>query len=132
MLRRLSRRRRGANALLLRGTEGEPVADPRRAPRIDVFVAGSCAPTLSSAAQEGVLTELPDAAARATTPPPRRATSSRCSAATQPVPGAAARGRWTCLRLRLAAMQRRAPGERRHDGERVHAWSAPARATPNC
>ena len=31
-------RRTGADAMLLRGTEGEPVADPRRLPRIDVFV----------------------------------------------------------------------------------------------
>jgi anthranilate phosphoribosyltransferase len=30
----------GADALLLRGTEGEPVADPRRAPQMDAFVAG--------------------------------------------------------------------------------------------
>jgi anthranilate phosphoribosyltransferase len=27
----------GANALLLRGTEGEPVADPRRTPQMDAF-----------------------------------------------------------------------------------------------
>ncbi|MDO9610653.1 MAG: DNA-binding protein YbiB [Serpentinimonas sp.] len=30
----------GANALLLRGTEGEPVADARRCPAMDAFVAG--------------------------------------------------------------------------------------------
>ena len=29
-----------ANAMLLRGTEGEPVADPRRLPRLDVFIGG--------------------------------------------------------------------------------------------
>ena len=49
----------GANAVLLRGTEGEPVADPRRAPRLDVFIGGQPRPDLSRAAHEGVLTELP-------------------------------------------------------------------------
>lgn len=49
----------GAHAVLLRGTEGEPVADPRRAPKLEVFVAGQARPELSRPAQEGVLTELP-------------------------------------------------------------------------
>ncbi len=49
----------GANAMLLRGTEGEPVADPRRLPRLDVFVRGVLRADLSAPAQEGVLTELP-------------------------------------------------------------------------
>ena len=48
-----------ANALLLRGTEGEPVADPRRAPKLDVFIDGRPRADLSRAAHEGVLTELP-------------------------------------------------------------------------
>ena len=48
-----------ANAILLRGTEGEPVADPRRLPRMDVFLQGELRADLSIAAQEGVLTELP-------------------------------------------------------------------------
>jgi anthranilate phosphoribosyltransferase len=48
-----------ANAMLLRGTEGEPVADPRRLPRLDVFVRGALRADLSVQAQEGVLTELP-------------------------------------------------------------------------
>jgi len=48
-----------ANALLLRGTEGEPVADPRRAPKLDVYVDGMLRPALSRPAHEGVLTELP-------------------------------------------------------------------------
>ncbi len=30
----------GSNAMLLRGTEGEPTADPRRTPRMDVFLNG--------------------------------------------------------------------------------------------
>jgi anthranilate phosphoribosyltransferase len=51
--------RSAANAVLLRGTEGEPVADPRRLPRLDVFVHGLLRPELSLAAHEGVLTELP-------------------------------------------------------------------------
>lgn len=48
-----------ANALLMRGTEGEPVADPRRSPKLDVFVDGVHDTALSSAAQDGVITELP-------------------------------------------------------------------------
>jgi anthranilate phosphoribosyltransferase len=48
-----------ANAMLLRGTEGEPVADSRRLPRLDVFLHGELRADLSAAAQEGVLTELP-------------------------------------------------------------------------
>lgn len=48
-----------AHALLMRGTEGEPVADPRRTPRMDVFIDGQPRPELGVAAREGVLTELP-------------------------------------------------------------------------
>ena len=48
-----------ANAVLLRGTEGEPVADPRRAPKLEVFIRGQLRGDLSRAAHEGVLTELP-------------------------------------------------------------------------
>jgi len=48
-----------ADAVLMRGTEGEPVADPRRAPRLDVYVDGTLRADLSRVAQEGVLTELP-------------------------------------------------------------------------
>jgi len=48
-----------ADALLMRGTEGEPVADPRRAPRLDVFVGGRARTDLSRPAHEGVLTGLP-------------------------------------------------------------------------
>lgn len=49
----------GVDAMLLRGTEGEAVADPRRQPRIDTWIGGqlrheSCVP-----AQDGVVTELP-------------------------------------------------------------------------
>ena len=43
----------------MRGTEGEPVADPRRLPRLDVFVRGAARADLSLPAQEGALTSLP-------------------------------------------------------------------------
>lgn len=48
------------NALLMRGTEGEPVADARRQPRFDVFLQGQREPGLCRAPQDGVLTALPD------------------------------------------------------------------------
>ena len=44
---------------LLRGTEGEPVADPRRQPRIDGWIDGVWRPELSLPAHEGVLAALP-------------------------------------------------------------------------
>ena len=47
-----------SNALLLRGTEGESVADPRRMPQMDAFVAGQ--PRLLQEAQSGTLAHLPD------------------------------------------------------------------------
>ena len=49
-----------ANALLMRGTEGEPVADPRRQPRFEVFIEGLRQEGLSRAPVDGVLTELPE------------------------------------------------------------------------
>ena len=51
--------RSGADAMLLRGTEGEPVADARRQPRVDTWLAGQLHPKLSLGAQDGVLGELP-------------------------------------------------------------------------
>jgi anthranilate phosphoribosyltransferase len=48
-----------ADALLMRGTEGEPVADPRRQPRMDLWLAGQFRADLSALTQEGVLAELP-------------------------------------------------------------------------
>ena len=48
-----------ADAMLLRGTEGEAVADPRRQPRIDTWVGGVACPECSVAAQDGVVSELP-------------------------------------------------------------------------
>jgi anthranilate phosphoribosyltransferase len=51
-----------ANALLLRGTEGEPVADPRRQPRLDMYLNGQLQADLSLPLQEGSLAELPQLA----------------------------------------------------------------------
>jgi anthranilate phosphoribosyltransferase len=50
----------GADALLMRGTEGEPVADARRQPRFEVFIRGQREAHLSRAPEEGVLTALPE------------------------------------------------------------------------
>ena len=47
----------GTRAMLLRGTEGEPVADPRRMPRMDVFLDGVA--HQAQEGQSGPLTELP-------------------------------------------------------------------------
>ncbi len=48
----------GRTALLLRGTEGEAVADPRRVPTMQAFVRGQARPLMTH--QSGPLTELPD------------------------------------------------------------------------
>lgn len=48
----------GANAMLLRGTEGEIVADARRMPQMDAFINGQR--TLLQEAQRGTLDSLPD------------------------------------------------------------------------
>lgn len=48
----------GAHAMLLRGTEGEPVADARRTPRMESFYRGER--HLIQPAHEGPLTALPD------------------------------------------------------------------------
>ena len=47
-----------ANALLLRGTEGEVVADPRRLPQMEAFIGGIRQP--AQPAQTGTLGALPD------------------------------------------------------------------------
>lgn len=49
-----------ADALLMRGTEGEPVADARRQPRFEVFLHGQPQAPLSRAPEDGVLSQLPD------------------------------------------------------------------------
>ena len=48
----------GGNALLLRGTEGEAVADPRRTPKMQGFINGQIVE--QQAHQDGPLTSLPD------------------------------------------------------------------------
>ena len=48
----------GARALLLRGTEGEVVADARRTPQMDAFVRGTRTPLMET--QAGSLTKLPE------------------------------------------------------------------------
>lgn len=48
-----------ADLMLLRGTEGEAVADARRQPRIDTFLRGLLRPELSCPAHDGPLAELP-------------------------------------------------------------------------
>lgn len=49
----------GADALLLRGTEGEPVADARRLPALKCFVRGRLDDSLSVEAQGGTLASVP-------------------------------------------------------------------------
>jgi anthranilate phosphoribosyltransferase len=49
-----------ADALLMRGTEGEPVADPRRCPRMAAFVDGMARQDLTVEARGGSLAVLPD------------------------------------------------------------------------
>lgn len=49
-----------ATALLLRGTEGEPVADARRLPALKCFVRGALREDLSLPADTGSLAKLPD------------------------------------------------------------------------
>lgn len=51
--------RSAADLMLLRGTEGEAVADPRRCPKLDTWLGGQWQADLSCPAQEGVLAELP-------------------------------------------------------------------------
>lgn len=51
--------RAAADIMVLRGTEGEAVADPRRCPRMDLWLSGRAHPELGCPAQDGVLTELP-------------------------------------------------------------------------
>ncbi len=51
--------RTGADLMLLRGTEGEAVADPRRCPKIDQWLGGQWRADLSCPAQEGSLSALP-------------------------------------------------------------------------
>ena len=49
-----------ATALLMRGTEGEPVADARRCPKLTAFLDGVEQPALSVQAQGGSLVSVPE------------------------------------------------------------------------
>jgi len=49
-----------ATALLMRGTEGEPVADARRLPALKCYLNGNLDTTLTGEAQSGPLASLPD------------------------------------------------------------------------
>ena len=51
--------RERVDAMLLRGTEGEVVADPRRQPRMETWIGGALQPRWSTPQHEGVVTELP-------------------------------------------------------------------------
>lgn len=51
-------------AMLMRGTEGEPVADARRQPRLNVFMEGARRPALSLEPHEGTLARLPQLPSR--------------------------------------------------------------------
>ena len=48
-----------ADAVLMRGTEGEPVADARRLQRLEVYLGGIARSDLSRPAQEGILRHAP-------------------------------------------------------------------------
>lgn len=47
------------DALLLRGTEGEPAADPRRRPRMDAYLGGLAHAAASCPAQDGAVSDMP-------------------------------------------------------------------------
>jgi anthranilate phosphoribosyltransferase len=49
----------GGDAMLMRGTEGEPVADCRRQPRFDVYLSGEPQPQFSHEPETGSLLALP-------------------------------------------------------------------------
>jgi anthranilate phosphoribosyltransferase len=73
----------GSTALLLRGTEGEVVADARRLPQMDGFIAGRRV-TLQEG-KKGTLTDLPDCQVKST-PNPRPRTFRKCWRAESPCP----------------------------------------------
>ena len=91
-----------ADALLLRGTEGEPVADARRCPALKVFVQGQLSDVLSVEAQGGSLAELPDLPSL---DPAETAAAIRAMlAGERPVPAPIDRQRRVLLALRDAAL----------------------------
>lgn len=96
-----------ADALLMRGTEGEPVADARRQPRFDAFVQGIKHDALSRAQIDGVLTTLP-ALPDSAQPEPTAAWIQHALAGNVPIPGAILAQR-DCLLAMLARVAERAP-----------------------
>ena len=97
----------GAHALLMRGTEGEPVADARRLQKIDVYLAGELRPELSLAGQAGVVTEMP--ALPCTSDAPTTASYIQAIVSgTAPAPPAIA-AQVECLMQAMAALARSAP-----------------------
>ena len=90
-----------ATALLMRGTEGEPVADARRLQKLDVFLAGEHRADLSRPAQDGVLAEI------AALPASDAAATARyiadVAAGARPVPTPIA-AQLACIEQTLAAM----------------------------
>lgn len=96
-----------STAMLLRGTEGEPVADPRRLRRIEGFVRGERC-TLE-AGDDGPLPALPDLPA-AIAPEPTAAYVRNVLSGQQPVPAPIARQVEHIVRLaRSPASKERAP-----------------------
>jgi anthranilate phosphoribosyltransferase len=94
----------GADALLMRGTEGEPVADARRLQRLDVYLGGLLRPELSLPAQDGVLSEravLPSGSDASTTAGTIQAIVSGAMPAPMPVAA-----QTSCLLRALAALER--------------------------
>ena len=77
-----------ANALLLRGTEGEVVADARRMPQMDAFINGQR--QLLQEAQAGTLSALPDLP-KTTDAPSTAAYIQSVMAGQQPVPASIAK-----------------------------------------
>jgi anthranilate phosphoribosyltransferase len=92
----------GANAMLMRGTEGEPVADARRLPALRCFVHGQLDEALSVEAQGGTLASLPDLPA-AIDAPGTAAWIADVLADRRPLPEPIARQVQALLALRLAA-----------------------------
>ena len=102
--------RSAVDAMLLRGTEGEPVADPRRQPRIDTWLQGTLRPEFSAPAHEGVLTELP-LLPRATDAASTAVYVQEVLSGMRPAPAPLARqaalitGAWSALQQRHAAVE---------------------------
>lgn len=78
----------GHTALLLRGTEGEVVADPRRMPQMDGFIRGQR--VLLQEGQRGTVTDMPDLPT-GTDPAPTLAYMDAVLAGHKPVPPSVAR-----------------------------------------